>query len=177
VTRLLALLLPLALNTGGADAWLTRVRELYLSAVTDPRDIESGLSALARARDAGSSAPELLTAYEGALVTLRAKHGTWPPSRLRHLREGLALLDSAVRAAPDEAEIRYLRLLSCYFLPRILGRAGSVREDFSALARILPGARDRFPAELYVPMTSFLLQHGQLTPAERAALGSAALEP
>jgi hypothetical protein len=108
-------------------------------------------------------------------VTLRAKHGTWPPSRLRHLREGLSILDGAVAARPDEAEVRYLRLLSCYYLPGILGRGRSVREDFAALARLLPEARHDFPPELYAAMVRFVLENGGPSPPQRAAL-LAALE-
>jgi hypothetical protein len=146
---------------------LIPIRALYLEAVEDEAAIARGFEAIERAREVweaaeGSEADAVLSAYRGALVTLRAKHGVWPPSRLSHLREGLRMLDAAVASHPDQAEIRYLRLLSCYFLPGILGRSGSVREDFDALARLLPGARASFPPELYDTMVRFVLERGEV---------------
>src|SRR5690606_1683873 len=102
-------------------------RALYLAGVEEESAVEEGLreAERLRARPAGTVAAEegaLVEAYRGALVTLRAKHGVWPPARLRHMDEGLAVLDSVVAEHPDLAEVRSLRLMSCYYLPAILGR-------------------------------------------------------
>jgi len=157
---------------------LARVRELYLAAVREESAIPRGLRAVEDLRTArgirpGSADDAVLTAYRGALVTLRAKHAAWPPARLRHLREGLAVLDRVVAGHPDHPEVRYLRLMSCYYLPGILGRGGSVREDFAALARLLPGARDAYPRELYGAIVGFVLEEGKLAERDRRALQTA----
>jgi hypothetical protein len=151
------------------------LRALYLAAVTDEAAIARGLDEVAiqraRLRPAdGAHVEATLAAYEGALITLRAKHASWPPRKLQHLRQGLAVLDAVIAAHPDHAEARYLRLMSCYYLPAILGRAGSVREDFAALARLLPGVRSQYPADLYRAIATFVLEKGAPTPAERAGL-------
>lgn len=177
----LAALLPVILASsavGQVPDSLLRVRQLYLEAVRDESAIPRGMRAIEEVRAAGeapggSSEDALLSAYRGALVTLRAKHGLWPPARLRHLREGLAILDRSVAARPDHPEIRYLRLLSCYFLPGILGRGETVREDFDALATLLPAARDAYPPELYGTMVRFVLENGGLEAGRRRPLEAA----
>lgn len=157
---------------------LSRVRQLYLEAVSDESAISRGMEAIEQIRAvgefrSGTSATAVLSAYRGAFITLRAKHGFWPPARLRHLNEGLAVLDRAVAAQPDQPEIRYLRLLSCYFLPGILGRGDSVREDFDALARLLPTAPAAFPPGLYATMLEFVLENGGLKAYQRVPLEDA----
>jgi hypothetical protein len=124
-------------------------------------------SAIERVPAADARLRMTLRAYEGALITLRAKHGSWPPRRLQHLQEGLAVLDAVVRADPGNAEARYLRLMSCFHLPAVLGRKESVREDFSALATVLPGIRSSYPPALYNTITRFVLEEGR--PSEREA--------
>jgi len=162
---------------------LSEVRELYLQAVQDKAAIAQGLETIERIRAARALQPmgtsgaftaeeTVLDAYEGALITLRAKHNLWPPTRLRHLREGLAILDESVAHEPAHAEVRYLRLLSCYYLPAILGRGDSVREDLAALAELLPAAAEQFPPNLYRTMVRFVLETGGLEPHERAELES-----
>lgn len=154
---------------------LTALRELYLRAVQDERAIDRGLAEIERVREAadvreGSALDGTLAGYRGALVTLRAKHAFWPPQKLRHLERGLEILDGAVRAHPDHAEVRYLRLMSCYYLPGILGRQRSVREDFAALARLLPGVRGSYPPQLYGAIARFVIENGRLPDAQLQAL-------
>lgn len=161
------------------DHPLARLRELYFAAVEDRVAIDAALEEVEVLRDAGLARPgsrraAVLDAYVGAITTLRAKHGRWPPDRLRHLNDGLARLDRAVSDAPDVAEIRYLRLMSCYYLPGILGRGSTVREDFAALARLLPRASPEFPPELYRAMVAFVIEHGELDAGSEATLEAAA---
>lgn len=156
----------------GARTGLEQVRHLYYEAIQSERAIPRGLAEVERqrthTRDAGARAT--LTAYVGAFTLLRAKHGAWPPDRLRHTRRGLATLDSLIAAHPDHAEARYLRLMSCYYLPRILGRGWSVREDFASLSRLLPGVRGDYPPDLYQAIVRFVLENGHPSPEQRAAL-------
>jgi hypothetical protein len=157
------------------DVDLTALREAYFAAVGDAGAIPRGLGEIERIRGgggvvAGSELDATLTAYRGALVTLQAKHAAWPPRKLTYMREGLRLLDGAVAASPDAAEARSLRLMSCYYLPGFFGRRGSVREDFAALARLLPQVRARYPAELYGAIARFVVEKGRLDAGERRAL-------
>jgi hypothetical protein len=156
----------------GARTGLEQVRHLYYEAVQSERAIPRGLAEVERqrARTPDVDARATLTAYVGAFTLLRAKHGVWPPDRLRHTRRGLATLDSLIAAHPEHAEARYLRLMSCYYLPRVLGRGWSVREDFAQLSRLLPGVRGQYPPELYRAIVQFVLQNGRPSPEQRAAL-------
>jgi hypothetical protein len=173
---MLALLLAAA-PFGARPDPLSELRRDYLSAVSDQRAIGRGLDEVARLRAGnppGAPAPldATLAAYEGALITLRAKHASWPPAKLRHLRQGLGVLDSLVARYPAHVEARWLRLMSCYSLPAVLGRKRSVQEDVAALARTLPAAQADLPPEQYRAMAAFLLQTGALPPEERRGLES-----
>lgn len=155
---------------------LGELRLRYFAAVQDGAALARAREEIERVRAAhrpavASELDAVLTAYAGALTTLEAKHALWPQQKLRHLREGLAVLDRVVRSRPDAVEARYLRLMSCYYLPSFLGRSGSVREDLLALARLLPPARSRYPAELYRAIATFVLEHGEIPAADRSALG------
>jgi hypothetical protein len=170
----IALLLALLAGPAPADP-LARLRLDYAAAVADAGAIDRGLAEVAALRESPSAAAPAppaatLDAYEGALVTLRAKHAAWPPAKLRHLRAGLAILDGVVMRHPEHVEARWLRLMSCYSLPAMLGRKRSVGEDFSALARLLPAARGDLPAEQYRDVVSFVVEMGGLPRAERARL-------
>ena len=153
---------------------LERVRALYFVAVEQERRLEPARTALAQLRAdytgmAAAQAP-LLLAYEGALELLRAKHGTWPLARWQATRRGLRQLDAAVAAAPAHPEVRYLRLISCYYLPGIFGRGDSVREDFDALATLLPTVSGDYPREFMRDVARFVLAHAELDARSRERL-------
>ena len=137
---------------------LLTLRAFYLAGVEDKDAIEDGLTF-------ADSLPALDPIHEGyraALTILKAKHAFWPIKKMRYLKEGLPILDTLLTAQPDHVELRYLRLLSCYYLPRFLGRSDSVREDLAALASLLPKARSAFPPKLYDDMWRFVEQNKKL---------------
>jgi 15-cis-phytoene synthase len=101
----------------------------------------------------------LLLAYEGALLMLQAKHGSWPPARLRAVRGGLERLDAAVAAAPGDVEIRYLRLVNTHYMPPFLGRRESAREDLLAVAALLPDAS--LPTALHSVISEFVKSNAE----------------
>lgn len=150
---------------------MDRLRILYVLSVRDGGLAGEGARELDRIRSlAPLEAGPLLQAYRGAFRVLGAKHAAWPPRKLDHLKAGLPALDSAVSTAPDQAEIRYLRLVSCYYLPFFIGRKQSVREDFAALARLLPEAHGNYPARWYLGFARFVLEKGSLEEDRRRAL-------
>ena len=113
----------------------------------------------------------LLIAYAGALRVARAKHGFNFRRKWERLQAGMPLLDSAVGLAPENAEVRYLRLVSNYYLPFFLGRRARVKEDFAVLGRLLPGTRS-YPDRWLRNVGRFVLEKGDLEKEDRAALAS-----
>lgn len=157
------------------DRRLDRLARRYLRAVEDESAIEPALALIDTIRAARGPTVDAildarLTAYRGAITTLRAKHGFWPHRRFANVEEGLELLDRAVRAAPDAAEIRALRLLSGYHLPFFFERGDEVEEDFRRLAALLPCAGNAIMPALYEDIVRFVLENGDLEPAARRPL-------
>jgi hypothetical protein len=81
----------------------------------------------------GGDAPRAL-AYRGGCRTLEAARAAMPWDKGRLVREGAALLDEAVRAAPDDLEVRFVRGMASYHLPRFLGREGVAAQDLALVS-------------------------------------------
>ncbi len=165
-----------------ADAALDAVRRLWELGVDEERAVDAGLEAIGALRERRRPAPSsrldlVLRAYAGSFTALRGKHGGWPPARLRALRDGFALMDSAVAEAPEAAEIRYIRLLSGFHLPGILGRKGEVAQDMAALIRLLPTSAGAFAPDLFPRVVTFVLENGDPPPERRKALEATISDP
>ncbi len=147
-----------------------RLDALYRAGVHEKWAAEAGLASLDSLPTETPSDSALSFAYRGAFRTLMGKHAFWPHSKINHVRRGMSLLDRAVGIAPESARIRYLRLMSGYYLPGLFQRGDEVRADFMALSRLLPHARWEFPPRLYAEVCRFVLENGDLSGAERALL-------
>lgn len=149
-----------AARPGHAGTMLDLTRALFFVAVDNSAAVSRGSDLVTQLRTdapafAHNHAP-LILAYEGAFAMLEAKHGAWPPSRLRAVRAGLRRLDDAVAAAPDDVEIRYLRLVNTHYLPGFFGRRDSARQDLAAVQRLMQSPRHGLHPALVPVVAEFL---------------------
>jgi hypothetical protein len=91
---------------------------------------------------------QLAHVYLGSSYTLRSRDIAIGPEKLRLLRRGIAVMDAAVQAAPDDAQVWLVRALTDEALPFFAGRGEMARAEFLALAEMAAttqtpiGARD-----------------------------------
>ncbi len=76
----------------------------------------------------------VITAYSGSLELLEAAR-TWAVWKKHSLsQEGLAQMDAAVNAAPDNLEARFVRALTTWHLPFFFHRKAQAESDLAAIA-------------------------------------------
>jgi tetratricopeptide (TPR) repeat protein len=80
-------------------------------------------------------ANQLARVYLGSALTLRSRDLGFGPKKLQALKQGVALMNEAVAAAPNEPKVRLARALTTSALPSIFGHGASARQDFLLLAK------------------------------------------
>jgi hypothetical protein len=136
-------------------------------------EARDSLTVLAGRYDGNERAEFLLTAFEGALEVVRAKHARWPPNKLKHLGAGADLLDRVVQERPEDPEARYLRFSSYAFLPFFLRRDGELKEDTDFLAGTLGDVPPVFPPGVWEAVVQSVLNAGMLNSDQRTILATA----
>lgn len=76
-----------------------------------------------------ASEKPVLLAYKGAVLTLKAKFSKKKSEKKEFFKEGVSLIESAVKADSSNIEIRYLRLSVQENSPRFLGYHKNMEED------------------------------------------------
>lgn len=89
---------------------------------------------------------QLARAYLGSAYALRSRDMSFSVAKLQTFRRGMALMDSAVTAAPDNPRVRLVRALTCDPLPAFLGRKQIARDDFAKLAKMASQSSEKFSA-------------------------------
>jgi hypothetical protein len=152
---------------------LDRLRILFVLGVKKEQYLQLGseeIEILKRIIGPDPKKQNLILGYTGAIQTVQAKHGFNLKRKWKNLETGLPILDTAVARDPKQSELRYLRLVNNYYLPFFLGRKSLVKEDFAALARLLPNADGQFPPKWYLNVAGFVVENGKLTPEQRTPL-------
>lgn len=76
---------------------------------------------------------QLARVYLGSALTLRSRDLPPGPDKLAKLVEGGKLMDEAVRAAPNDIRVRFVRAVNYYNLPTIFGKRKLARSELLAI--------------------------------------------
>ncbi|HEX5175565.1 MAG TPA: hypothetical protein VFV83_00975 [Chthoniobacteraceae bacterium] len=91
---------------------------------------------------------QLARVYLGSAWTLRSRDLPIGPGKFSALRKGIALMDEAAAAAPDDGDVLLLRAVTNEALPAFLGRRKVARAQLEELlARLEKGAVNLKPAD------------------------------
>ena len=77
---------------------------------------------------------DLSTIYKGALYLFKSKFSILPTTKFKHFKKGKSLIDQAC-ANSNSLEIRAIRLIFQYQLPRFLGYFNNRESDFDYLVK------------------------------------------
>ena len=141
---------------------LKTIRSQYPNAV-ESADITSKLDGeLAKVNFSGNT---VLIAYKGAVSTLKAKFTKKKSDKKDYFKEGIFLLESAVKIDPSNIEIRYIRLSVQENSPKFLGYHKNLKEDKEF---ILSNMADISSKELKNTIKDFVLKSENFSETEKA---------
>jgi tetratricopeptide (TPR) repeat protein len=69
----------------------------------------------------------------GSTITMKGRDAFWPNVRLRHAKEGVRIMDAAVKLAPDDPRVRLVRAENNFHMPKFMDREDVVKADFEWL--------------------------------------------
>ena len=115
---------------------LAAAKELFYAAVAGDRPALPRSEQMFEELGGATAADPEVVAYMGAVRLLEAARAPFPWDKAVLGREGLALEDRAVAMAPDDLEVRFLRGVTSYELPRFMGRWNSAVADLTRVAQV-----------------------------------------
>ncbi|SRR5690606_3770302 len=105
---------------------LKEIRAQYPKAVENAEATNKLVGELA---NVNSSSKSVLLAYKGAILTLKAKFSKKKNEKKEFFKEGISLIESAVKTEPSNIEIRYIRMGVQENSPKFLGYHKNIEED------------------------------------------------
>ena len=69
----------------------------------------------------------------GSVLTMKARDALWPTTQHSYVKAGNREMDAAVKMAPQDAQVRFMRAVNNFHMPAIMGREEIVQEDLAWL--------------------------------------------
>ena len=69
----------------------------------------------------------------GSVLTMKARDATWPLMQLNYVNAGNREMDAAVKIAPEDAQVRFARVVNNFHMPDVMDRQVLVQEDLAWL--------------------------------------------
>lgn len=113
------------------------IRQLYRRALGGDKSAVEPCIAKLQVALKEESGNQLARVTLGSALTLRSRDMGFGPTKLRTLNEGVAAMNTAVAAAPNDAHVRLIRALTLDALPSLLGHKGETRADFAWLKEVV----------------------------------------
>ena len=115
---------------------MSEAKEFFYAAVAGDREALPKAEKVLDDMGGEQSRDPQVVAYLGACRLLDASRAPFPWDKAALGQGGLALQDRAVAEAPDDAEVRFLRGVTSYQLPRFMGRWNSAVSDLTTVGRV-----------------------------------------
>ena len=140
------------------------IRRLYTESVRD----EAKCKALYEKLFADKNIKDpVVLGYKGAVAMVMAKYVSSPLSKLSYFKEGKELLESAIKKAPQNLELHFIRFGIQENLPSILMYNENLNEDKKFILQHLEEVdRPKFKQSII----AFLLKSENVTESEKAEL-------
>jgi hypothetical protein len=159
---LLAIMLTATLNK---EAEIIQVRKQYEKAVNS----QKAAGELLRQLEKMPAGNPVYSGYAGAVNMIMAKYFNNPISKLESFNKGKERLEKAIKEAPDDIELRFLRYSIQSNTPSFLGYNNELKSDKAFLMWRIDDITDK---DLQQRILSFLLASGNLSDTETNILRS-----
>ena len=75
----------------------------------------------------------LATVLLGSALTMRARDAFWPKTRLDYVKKGIKMMDAGVQLAPEDPDVRLVRAINNFSMPKFMERDEIAKADFAWL--------------------------------------------
>jgi len=73
--------------------------------------------------------------YYGSILSLKARDASMPWTKVKYAKQGFEQLDKSIEMNPDDLDVRLIRAMNSYQVPKIMKRLSLSLEDFNFIIK------------------------------------------
>ncbi len=161
ITILYSFLFVNSAKCGTESDSLSEARILFYECVENSKLIDKAMSVFSNI-EKHKEHKGVAKTYIGALIALKGKFAFFPIKKLKFVNKGLKIMDEGVALNPYNIEARYIRGMTCYYLPFFFNRKETVKQDFTTIAQLLDSTYNLYDSQIIVNVINFMLDNIEL---------------
>lgn len=142
---------------------IQKIKSAMILAVKSPRVTDSLYSELLTRKPV----TPLIMAYTGTLEALKAKHNWNPYQKIKYVAQSQKTLQKAIKADPNNLEIRFMRFSIQHYTPEFLGYSKELGQDRKMIIKQFSEKNyGQVDSELQKNIAKFMISSKRCTPEE-----------
>jgi tetratricopeptide (TPR) repeat protein len=105
-----------------------------LGVAGDPKAVEQSEKILKKVLSLDST-NAYATGYYGSILSLKARDASMPWTKVKYAKQGFEQLDKSIEINPDDLDVRLIRAMNSYQVPKFLKRLTLSIEDFNFIIK------------------------------------------
>lgn len=105
-----------------------------LGVAGDSKAVERGIELLEQAL-AGDPNNAYALGYYGSILSLKARDASMPWTKVKYAKQGFEQLDKSIEMNPDDLDVRLIRAMNSYQVPKFMKRLTLSIEDFNFIIK------------------------------------------
>lgn len=105
-----------------------------LGVAGDHKAVEQGEKFLKKAVSMDST-NAYATGYYGSILSLKARDASVPWTKVKYAKQGFEQLDKSIQMEPNDLDVRLIRAMNSYQVPKIMKRLALSLEDFDFIIK------------------------------------------
>lgn len=105
-----------------------------LGVVGDSKAVEQGEQLLKKALSLDPN-NAYATGYYGSILSLKARDASMPWTKVKFAKQGFEQLDKSIQMNPDDLDVRLIRAMNSYQVPKMMSRLPLSIEDFEFIIK------------------------------------------
>ena len=105
-----------------------------LGVAGDHKAVEQGEEILKKVLSLDST-NAFATGYYGSILSLKARDASMPWTKIKYAKQGFEQLDKSIQMNPEDLDVRLIRAMNSYQVPKIMKRLSLAFDDFNFIIK------------------------------------------
>lgn len=154
---------------------LTGARKLFYESVNDENKLNLAIEEFKSIMKNYPDLKGLAITYIGSLEMIKGKHAFWPHTKLKHVDNGIEIMNKGLNYDPDNIESLFVYGSTCYYLPFFLGKGSLAKSKLKRIVELIDESDiAKYDNNILLNVIEFLVKEVDLKGDEKTKLNKLA---
>lgn len=150
---------------------LSEARISYYKSIKEEKFLEPSLKLFELIKKESPNLSGVAETYIGSLIMLKGKYAFWPQTKLKHVEDGIKIMDAGLAKSPNNIESLFIYGSTCHYLPFFLGKKSLAEKKLRRIIEVYPNTdKSIYDPNILKNALEFIIENIEISPTEERTL-------